>query len=51
MTDCIFCKIVAGTIPSKMIYEDEDVIFSLCRNSTWKALHIAMRRSRPYWEK
>jgi histidine triad (HIT) family protein len=26
MTDCIFCKIVAGTIPSKMIYEDEDVI-------------------------
>jgi len=26
MTDCIFCKIVAGTIPSKKIYEDEDVI-------------------------
>lgn len=26
MTDCIFCKIVAGAIPSKMIYEDEDVI-------------------------
>ena len=24
--DCIFCKIVAGSIPSKKIYEDEDVI-------------------------
>jgi len=26
MTDCIFCKIVAGVIPCKKIYEDEDVI-------------------------
>lgn len=25
-TDCIFCKIVSGAIPSKKIYEDEDVI-------------------------
>ncbi len=25
-TDCIFCKIVAGTIPAKLIYEDDDVI-------------------------
>ena len=24
--DCIFCKIVNGSIPSKKIYEDEDVI-------------------------
>jgi histidine triad (HIT) family protein len=24
--DCIFCKIVAGSIPSKRIYEDDDVI-------------------------
>ena len=24
--DCIFCKIVNGTIPSKKIYEDDDVI-------------------------
>lgn len=24
--DCIFCKIVAGSIPSKMVYEDDDVI-------------------------
>jgi len=25
-TDCIFCKIVNGSIPAKKIYEDEDVI-------------------------
>ena len=24
--NCIFCKIVAGAIPSKKIYEDEDVL-------------------------
>lgn len=23
MADCIFCKIIAGEIPSKMLYEDE----------------------------
>lgn len=26
MEDCIFCKIVKGEIPSKKVYEDEDVI-------------------------
>ncbi len=26
MSDCIFCKIVAGQIPSKKLYEDDDVI-------------------------
>lgn len=25
-SDCIFCKIVAGTIPSRKIYEDDEVI-------------------------
>lgn len=24
--DCIFCKIVAGEIPSKKVYEDEDIL-------------------------
>lgn len=24
--DCIFCKIAAGNIPSKTLYEDDDVI-------------------------
>lgn len=26
MTDCIFCKIVSGDIPSEKIYEDDDVL-------------------------
>lgn len=26
MSDCIFCKIVAGEIPSRKIYEDDDII-------------------------
>ena len=25
MTDCIFCKIIEGQIPSAKVYEDEDV--------------------------
>ena len=25
MTDCLFCKIAAGEIPSGKVYEDEDV--------------------------
>jgi histidine triad (HIT) family protein len=26
MTDCIFCKIVAGEIPSRKVYEDGEVL-------------------------
>ena len=26
MTDCIFCKIVAGEVPSSKVYEDDDVL-------------------------
>jgi histidine triad (HIT) family protein len=26
MSDCIFCKIIDGKIPSKVIYEDDDVL-------------------------
>lgn len=26
MTDCVFCKIVEGTLPSRKIYEDELVV-------------------------
>jgi histidine triad (HIT) family protein len=24
--DCLFCKIIAGTIPSKKVYEDDEVL-------------------------
>jgi len=26
MSDCIFCKIVEGSIPSKKVYEDDDML-------------------------
>ena len=26
MSDCLFCKIIAGDIPSNKVYEDEDVL-------------------------
>ncbi len=26
MTDCIFCKIIEGEIPSRIVYENEDVV-------------------------
>lgn len=26
MADCIFCKIVAGAIPSKKLYEDDEIV-------------------------
>lgn len=26
MTDCLFCKIIAGSIPSTKIYEDDNVL-------------------------
>jgi histidine triad (HIT) family protein len=26
MTDCIFCKIIAGDIPAKKLYEDDEVL-------------------------
>lgn len=26
MTDCVFCKIVEGTLPSSKVYEDELVV-------------------------
>jgi histidine triad (HIT) family protein len=25
-TDCIFCRIISGEIPSKIVYQDEDVV-------------------------
>lgn len=26
MTDCVFCKIVAGTLPASVVYEDDAVV-------------------------
>lgn len=36
MEDCIFCKIIAGEIPSTKIYEDDDVLAFLDITQTTK---------------
>ena len=36
MTDCIFCKIIGGEIPSHKVYEDENTIAFLDANPTSK---------------
>lgn len=52
MTDCVFCKIVAGEIPSYKIYEDEKYlafldIFPLCEGQT---LIIPKEHARWVWD-
>jgi len=50
--DCIFCKIVAGELPSHPIYEDEHTIGFL-DISPWVSGHslvIPRRHSRNLWE-
>ncbi|MBX0295989.1 HIT family protein [Haloarcula nitratireducens] len=32
MSDCVFCQIVAGDIPSRTVYEDDDVLAFLDAN-------------------
>lgn len=36
MTDCIFCKIIGGEIPSHKVYEDENTVAFLDTNPTSK---------------
>ena len=39
--DCIFCKIVEGKIPSRKVYEDED-IFAFHDINPWAPIHFLM---------
>ena len=39
--DCLFCKIVAGKIPSKKVYEDEQV-FAFHDIHPWAPVHFLM---------
>lgn len=39
MTDCLFCKIVAGDIPSDKVYEDEHV-YAFCDINPVAPLHV-----------
>jgi histidine triad (HIT) family protein len=38
---CIFCKIVAGQIPSKKVYEDDDILV-FHDIAPWAPVHILM---------
>lgn len=40
-TDCIFCKIAAGEIPARKVYEDED-IFAFHDIAPWAPVHFLM---------
>jgi histidine triad (HIT) family protein len=39
--NCIFCKIAAGTIPSRKVYEDEH-IFAFHDINPWAPVHFLM---------
>ena len=39
MQDCVFCKIIAGKIPSKKIYEDED-LYAFHDINPWAPVHF-----------
>ena len=43
MTDpnCLFCKIVAGKIPSKLVYQDDE-IFAFHDINPWAPVHFLM---------
>ena len=40
-SDCLFCKIIAGHIPSKKVYEDEE-IFAFHDINPWAPVHFLM---------
>lgn len=52
MTDCLFCKIVAGTIPSTNVYEDVDFLAFLDINpqSPGHTLVIPKQHYRWVWD-
>ena len=39
--DCLFCKIIAGKIPSRKVYEDDD-IFAFHDIHPWAPVHFLM---------
>ena len=39
--DCIFCKIVSGQIPSRKVYEDED-IYAFHDINPWAPVHFLL---------
>ena len=48
--NCLFCKIAAGKIPSKKVYEDDD-IYAFHDIAPWAPVHflIIPKRTSPQW--
>lgn len=44
MQDCVFCKIIKGEIPSKLVYEDEDFVIFNDINPKAKLHYLAVPR-------
>ena len=40
-TNCLFCKIIAGKIPSKVVYQDDE-IFAFHDINPWAPVHFLM---------
>ncbi len=45
MNDCLFCRIIAGDIPSTKVYEDDKVFAFRDINPTWLPALPPCRRS------
>jgi histidine triad (HIT) family protein len=52
MTECIFCKIVAGEIPSYKIYEDQDflVFLDVFPKTSYQMLVIPKKHTEWVWD-
>ncbi len=52
MNDCVFCKIVAGTIPAHQVYEDDDFVafLDIHPQSPGHAQVIPKRHYRWVWD-
>ncbi|MEI8232309.1 MAG: HIT domain-containing protein, partial [bacterium] len=52
MTECIFCKIVAGEIPSYKIYEDQDflVFLDIFPKTSYQMLVIPKKHTEWVWD-
>ena len=45
MEDCLFCKIAAGEIPSKKLYEDDQVVAFMISPRRRKCIFWSSRKS------
>ena len=44
MTDCVFCRIIAGEVPAHMVLEDEDTVAFLDARPVFKGHVLVLPR-------